>query len=570
MTHLSLTNKRWHLVHEASEHLDLHTLLQALAQKRGISMNVRDEDLVQTMKNAMALMADLPVALERMRAAINNKELIGIIGDYDCDGITGSAILIRALKRHGCNPHWILPHRVRDGYGLKSWMIEELARRGTKLLITIDTGITAIHDIAMAREKGIDVIVIDHHSVKEELPAANALLHPTLAKNFPVPHPCAAGLVFGFVLSLEFACRGMAHHAPTELLKSWNDFETDLGFAAIGTIADVVPLLGINRLIVHEGIADLRSMKSGVLRELLVLAGCENAIDASAIGFRLAPRINAAGRMDDPAVALNALLGDRPALGSLELFNQKRQGTTEELFQKLKTVAADQLFHCHASEEYPAGIVGLLAGRLTEMTGRPALVASILNNVCTASLRSIPSYNIMNALEGCSGRLLTYGGHTQAAGCTFYREHFKAIEEALNRHIAESVAPSDLFPTLMVDGTLNKKILSLDLVRALECLAPFGQGNPEPRFLVEHCSLQYARTVGANSKHLQARLGPHKVIGFSLGHLIDHTAQPLDMVVHVGIDEWNGKKQLQLIVDDLRIAVQNPMLTRQPAGITNN
>lgn len=497
---------------------------------------------------------DLPRALERIRIAQERGEGIGIFGDYDCDGITGTALLVRHFRRRGIAHQVILPHRVHDGYGLKSSIVDRFAERGVTLLITVDTGITAVAEVEEARRRGIDVIITDHHHIPQELPRACAILHPALAPGFSPPHPSGAGVAFLLVTALEGG--------------SWPESDTDCALAAIGTIADLVELTGSNRALVIHGLQALNRLTSS---PLAVLADGIRSnglpLTSTDIAFRLAPRINAAGRMEDPTIALTALLDGGPALESLEQLNGDRQLSMQNIFEEVLTALTLPLQPTQedlhrlpplltvARESFSEGLIGLAAGKLTEMTGRPSMVAAIRGNECTASLRSTGAYNIAEGLERCAELFTTFGGHARAAGCTFPYAHWEVIQDRLQADVRKYASGESLLPSLEVTATLQPGDLSLAFCEHLQGLEPFGQGNTEPLFLLPNIRMEQARRVGNEGAHLQARIGGVKAIGWRLGHLLPHAVSALDMACKLSIDTWNGRRAPQLVIEDLRVCV---------------
>lgn len=500
-------------------------------------------------------MKDAPAAAARIQEAMQCGERIGIFGDYDCDGITSTAQLVRFFRRRAIEPVVRLPHRLHDGYGLKRQHIDAFYAAGTGLVITVDTGISAGDAITRARELNIDVIILDHHHVPAELPNAFGILHPALC-DYPVPHPSAAGVAFEFLHTLEGA--------------TWQERDVDLALATFGTIADLVPLLGRNRLLVQEGLRAMATLPKGPVRTL-----AESVIDdlskitSMDIAFRIAPRLNAAGRMADPMLALCALLDGGAYLEDLEHLNTQRQQET-----KHKWADALKGFYAPiqelppllsiASEGYAPGIVGLLAGKLTEAFGRPSMAVHINGTACSASLRSPACYNIVEGLERHAHLLTTYGGHAQAAGCTFTLGALGALRDGLSTDIAQRTVPEALLPTLTIDGLLRAEDITLPLCREIAQLGPFGQGNTEPLVLLSSVTLSQLRQVGSDRQHLQAMLrsgasgvSATKVIGFHLGMHAELASRPLDLVCRTGIDTWNGRETAQLQIVDLREAVKN-------------
>ena len=537
---LSLTGKHWLLRHGKA----LGTsLVQHLLEERGISPKSaaqRDEIPINPY-----LFPDIQRVVARIQHAIQRHEGIAIAGDYDCDGITATTQLLRAFRRRGLDPLIHLPHRIHDGYGLKENTIDVFHSKGIHLLITVDTGITALAAITKAKTMGMDVIVIDHHAIPESLPPAFAFLHPALS-SLPPPHPAATGVVFSLLSAWEGS--------------SWPENNIDCALASIGTIADLVPLLGCNRLLVTQGLEAFGKIREGPLALLREQAGLMEGktLSSSDIAFRIAPRINAAGRMADPRIALDALIFGGSAVTQLEELNLERQRETLHLFESI-THALDSHdippFICIIEERISPGIMGLIAGKLTQHYGRPSLVGSIQGTLCTASLRSTPLYDIVDALQRYSHYFESFGGHAQAAGCTFSLRVIDHVREALTSDVRSTISPENLRPTIAIDAILHPNDISLRLCEELQELDPFGQGNPEPRFLLQNISLNSARQMGSDRSHLQGFIGDTRGIGFGLGSLFSSLSQPLDLVCRLGINEWQGRRSPQIYIEDMRPAI---------------
>ena len=506
-------------------------MLVRLLKERGIA---QDTKLVPP-----TVYPDMQKAVERIHAAISHGEHIGIFGDYDCDGVTASAQLVRYFRRQGVEPFVRLPHRVRDGYGLKSNIVEEIIAANVQLLITCDTGITSVNEVSTLSAHGIDVIVTDHHTLHEELPQAFALIHPALSPH-PLPHPSGSGVVYALISALEDG--------------RWNGMNEDLALAMFGTVGDLVELKSHNRTLVQLGLKAFDALESGPLFALRERCASKGSTTSSTdIAFRVAPRINAAGRMTDATVALQALLDGGNTLAHLDGLNEERQDRTRtllaEVIETCTAHAAPPLL-AQVHEEYPHGIVGLMAGKLTEHFGKPSLVAHTDGTVCTASLRSPSCYNIAEGLGRVSDLLMSYGGHAQAAGCTFALEHFATLRDRLIADIRTHVEEEHLVPTIAIDAMLDAKDLTLQFCEKLSLLEPFGQGNPEPLFLLRNVTLQDTRPCGKDQTHLQARICGVKAIGFGMGHLAQRT-EPTDVVCRIGIDAWNGRKEPQIFIQDM-------------------
>jgi single-stranded-DNA-specific exonuclease len=543
---LSLTGKRWRFIDGARElPADPLAIGAALASRRTLRDDGGDP-------YDPSVFADSAKAAERVRKAITDKEKIAVFGDYDCDGITGSAQVLRALKRHGTSALPILPNRMAEGYGLKPWAIERCAERGITLLIAVDNGILAHEAIALAAERGIDTIILDHHALPSPdadgsltLPPAYAILHPALSDGFRAAHPAAAGVALLFVHALEGS--------------TWSGRDTDLALAAIGTIADVVPLLGFNRTVVRDGLAAIRrgSIDPPLLALLSSVRSGDAPLTSGDIAFRVAPRINAAGRLADPQLALTTVLEGGDTLGELERLNALRQDETQRSIDRAFSVIrpAEHLFLCIADAEFQPGIVGLVAGRLTEQFGRPSIVASVRSGICTASLRSIPGYDVTSALSRCADLLTTYGGHAQAAGCSLPFSQWEELSRRLNADLAERLQPDELLPTILLDAEISHASVRLQLCESLLTLEPFGHHNQRPVFLLSGMTLSNTRLVGGDGKHLQCTIGNIKAIGFGLGHVLKDAGGQVDIACSLEIDRWNGFARPQAVIKDIRPAL---------------
>ena len=550
---LSFTGKRWLF---GKEMPPASSLIECLAVQRGI-------DLAQIPSWAGLpdpfTLGDMETAVSRIQNALQKKETIGIIGDYDADGITGTAQLVRFFRRHGTEPQVILPHRQRDGYGVKKSFIDALHQKNVTLILTVDTGIGHVEEIAYARSLGMDVIVTDHHTMKEEVPDA-IILHPQLSKSKEHSLLSGSGVAFTLVRALEN--------------NDWEEKDIDVALAAIGTIADVVPLLEENRTIVQLGLAAMNASRfvpqSGTHSKRTPIFDFARSVvkegelvTSTHIGFRLAPRINASGRLADPLIALQGLLEGGEYLTRLHTLNMERQEATQRHMELAETLVGDGHILLIRSAAFHAGIIGLIAGRLTERFGRPSVVACEEGDTITCSLRSIPSYHIAEALARCSSHLLSFGGHSAAAGCTLRAGAWDAFSDAMIKDIEECCSSEDFGPTLAIDCELSEADLTVNFVQSLSLLEPFGAGNPEPKFLLRNQELSSLKQVGEEGRHLQCRIGSTKAIGFGLGELAEKIPDRCDIVGRLGIDTWNGFEKVQIFIEDMAPADQVLNATRK-------
>lgn len=515
------------------------------------------------------LMADMVGAVERLRAAHLRRETIAIYGDYDVDGLTSTALLTRALTGmgfHQIRPY--VPHRVRDGYGLNTAAIDQLATEGVSLIVAVDCGISNVAEVAHAHRQGLDVIVLDHHRVPDTVPAAVAVVNPRRADcAYPFKELAAVGVAFTLVRALV--------RAGFTLAGRWQEDELDLHelleLVALGTVADVVPLNGENRILVAHGLAALGQTRHPGLRALYAVSGVNPArLLAWHIGHLLGPRLNAAGRIDEPAIALRLLLTasvtEAAALaGQLDQLNRQRQ-------RELARIIAEAVARVEASgplddarpliqldgDGWAAGIVGLVAGRLTERYSRPVLVLERGAEVSKGSARSIDGFNIIEALTECDDLLDHYGGHAKAAGLTVANTRLETLHERLLAIAAARLRPEQLRPALTLDLEAPVGALTWSLVDQLARLEPCGHGNAEPLLLVRDVTPSWSKT-SYDGKHLffAIRTGRGDVRGVAFGQgdrLAEVTrAGRVDLAGTLRRDWWQGEERLSFHLRDFRV-----------------
>ena len=534
MVHRSLTGKVW-MEPTLSEPLNASHILAHLCCQRDIDPE-RAPSLISP-----TVFPDLKHAQERIEKAVKNNERIGLFGDYDCDGVTATLELLRFFERRGMSPFVRLPHRIRDGYGLHEGIVEEMIHEGVTLLITADTGIASVKPIHALKEAHIDTIITDHHRPQEELPPAYAIIHPTLSA-FPPPHPCGAGVVFTLIHALENG--------------HYDGQQEDMVLAMMATIADLVDLKGANRSMVQLGLKAFERITHGPLASLRDFCTDTVPLTSADIAYKIAPRINAAGRMDDPMIALRALREGGEYLQELSTLNEKRQDSVNAIIKDvIATFDIERLppLLMTVSSDYPHGILGLIAGKLTETFGRPSLVAHTDGTRCIASLRSPSAYNLIEGLQRTRTHFETFGGHAGAAGCTFLHTNRTKLLEALSEDIESQTDTETLLPTITPDACITPSQIDTHFVETFLSLEPFGAGNPEPRFLMRHVPLEGMMLAGKERNHLRGTIGHCNAIGFHLGHLIEHDG-PFDIICRIGINTWHGKKRPQIVIEDMRRA----------------
>lgn len=502
-------------------------------------------------------------ALPRLYQAMRRGEKVGIFGDFDVDGLTGTAIVAEGLGQMGVPVVPYLPHRVDEGHGLSDDAVQHLAAKGVGLIITVDCGVTSVTEVERAKRQGVDVIITDHHTPQATLPQAVAIINPRLDQDqYPCPDLSGAGLAFKLMQGLY-----QFHGQP------WP--QGLMGLAALGTVADLVPLVDENRFLVQQGLTELsRTQRPGLLA-LYRRAGINpQRITTETLAFHIAPRLNAAGRMSHSIDSYQLLTTDSEAeaeslAGKLEGLNQDRRSLTEAAF----AIAIDQVQR-HATLPpillvddpiITPGVAGLVAGRLTEMFQRPAVaVASLSDDLVVASGRSIPQFNIVQAFAACQDLFLHYGGHAQAAGFTLARNNLPELAERLAAYADELLASLDLRPSLTIDAEVRLAELRNGFLPWMATLEPFGAANPQPLFLTRGVNVTEARHMGQAGQHLRLRLRDPDSPGQEWTALAFNQAdrwqaekwiagaQRVDLVYTVTQDSWRGADAVALKVADLR------------------
>jgi single-stranded-DNA-specific exonuclease len=491
------------------------------------------------------LLGDVAAACELIRGTMAAGKRICVHGDYDVDGICATALAVVSLRELGADVSWHLPSRFEEGYGVSSETLARLAQEGCGLVLTVDCGITAVEEVAEARAAGLDVVVTDHHRAGETLPGCPVVA--TRPSGYPFPELCGTGVVYKLLLALGA-----------------ERVERHLDLVALATVADVVPLVDENRAFVAEGLRRLaRTAKPGLQALMRTARVDPAAVDTGAIGFRLAPRINAAGRLGHPGTALDLLLTDdrREAerlAGELETLNRDRQAVEERILREaLEAVedpaAAAQVLH---AEHWHRGVIGIVASRLADRLYRPVVLLAGGEEDCVGSGRSIPPFDLHASFAATAEHLDRWGGHRAAAGLSIKPDRIPAFRDAFVGYAGERLATEDLDPVTRVDAAVDARDLTLSLCEELRRLEPFGLGNPSVRLLVAGCTFGHLAAIGEGGKHLQMGLTSNgrplpRGIAFGRGGHLDRYRRPVlhDVVFKLAIDRWNGAESPQLIVD---------------------
>jgi single-stranded-DNA-specific exonuclease len=528
-----------------------HVTAQVLV-RRGFADPARAAEFLDAgVRDPLDAFGGLREGAARILAHVERGARITVHGDYDVDGVSATAVLVRALRTLGADVDWYLPSRIDDGYGLAMATVERLAARGTELLVTVDCAITAVDEVAAARAAGLDVVVSDHHSPRADgrLPDT-PIVHPAVG-GYPCPELCAAGVA-------HMLARALLDGAGMDPAAA----DADLDLVALATVADCVPLVGENRRLVREGLRALASTRKPGLQALMEVARVDpSGLDASAIGFRLAPRINAAGRLHRADAGLELLLTAdvqraRAVAAELDSINAERRDVeTRILFDAEKQVAetpAGAPAYVLAADGWHPGVIGIVASRIAERHHRPAVLIALDGDEGTGSGRSIPAFDLLAGLHAAGADLLRYGGHRAAAGLTIRRERVDTFRETFVSHAAATLTPADLVPVQRVDAVVPGDALHLGLAEELERLAPFGIGNPEPALLVPSALLDDPRPMG-EGRHVSFSLAAggarSRCVAFGRGGSLPAAPrEPVDATVRLEISRYNGAVEPRLVL----------------------
>jgi len=579
---LSLLNKKWRL------HPSQPERTQTLARELGvpavvaallINRQVTTPEEAEVYLNADLTrlhdpfgIKDMEAAARRVAQAVENRETITVFCDYDVDGVTSAAFLTHFFRDLGVNVRYYLPERMAEGYGLNEDAVRKIREAGSTLMITADCGITGHHEVRVAKTLGLDVIISDHHQVGEEgLPEAVAVLNPHRA-DCDYPYRFLAGVGIAFKLAL--AVRNTLHQAGWEKSRLPN-MKRHLDLFVLGTIADVAPLTGENHILSSHGLEVLATSKKPGIVALKAVAGVDGSVDARAVGFALGPRLNAAGRLGKADAGFHLLtatdLKEAMAIAEeIDKINTERkeiQAWVEEEAEyqiarevDLETERAIVL----ASENFHAGVVGIVASRLVEKYFRPVVLIALAEGKGKGSGRSIPRFNLHKAFTECSPHLSQFGGHAYAAGLSIEEENVAAFRDAMNQVAARILSDDDMIPELTLDAELNISEIDRTLDAAIRKLEPFGAGNPSPVFLAKNVEMKNLRLMGKTKEHArftaQQEGGRIEAVAFGMAEALtaleDDEAPRIDIACEIHTNNWNGQNELELRVLDARPAAE--------------
>lgn len=566
-----VTSRLWTPRHESPD----FSGLEAFGRQLGVSPLVarllvsRGHDLDSARQFLTTRLADLPDpqllpdmdrATQRLTAALQSGEKIAVHGDYDVDGITGTVLLYSALRAFGGNLDYHIPLRLRDGYGLSSDAIKLAAENGTTVIVSVDCGVSAHEEAALAKQLGIDLVITDHHQPPDVLPEALAIINPQRHDSvFPFAQLAGVGVAFFLLVALRKRLREIGWFDQREE----PDLRHYLDLVALGTIADLVPLQDVNRTLTRHGLALLDAGQRVGVRALKQVAGVKE-MSSGIVGFQLAPRLNAAGRMEDAGLGVELLLAEDMvrALNTaryLDQCNRERQELEKETFrQAASSVASLAGKHTHTivlgGEGWHPGVIGIVASRLVERYHRPTVLVALDGASGKGSARSIRGFHLYQGLLACAEHLTAFGGHEMAAGMSLEADQLETFAAALEAHARSALPDDELLPKLTHDGVVLLEEINLDIMKQLEGLAPFGMGNPEPTLVVESVRAMRVQELKGGHLRFTACQGAfsHPAIAFGMLERREELAGEVDLLVSPQINRYQGRETVQLRVRDVR------------------
>lgn len=504
------------------------------------------------------VMKDMLKSVHRIASAINSKEKITIYGDYDVDGITASALMVQMLSDLGADVEYYIPERQSEGYGLNGVALEQLAATGTKLLITVDCGISAIREVSAIKGK-MEVIITDHHQPPDTLPEAYAILNPKQSDCL-FPHKQLAGVGVAFKL-----CQALwRHYHPEE-----KQYQQYLDIVALGTIADIVPLVGENRVLVKLGLAQLQHTQNEGLKALQEVCGIAGQkMDTGKVGFVLAPRLNAAGRISHAAAGVELLTTTDPLRAKelamlLNMENTTRQEVEREILADADRIAEGmnplkEKVLVVVGQDWHPGVIGIVASRLVEKYYRPIVMITVKDGIGKGSCRSIPGFDMYAALKSAGDLLIQYGGHKQAAGLTIAPDNIMALRQRLSHFAEETLQEEDYIPKIHIDTMIAIEEVTSVLIEQMACLEPYGMGNPGPIFGSRRLKVTDIRTIGQDGRHIKLKINrkntPTDVLGWDMGELSGTLVRQnfVDLAFYPEFNDWQGTRSIQLRAHDVR------------------
>lgn len=556
-------NKSYELTDQLRSRFNISEMLARALINRGVDSIEKANRFMKADINDLYdsfLLNDMEKAVDRILVAIEENEKICIYGDYDVDGITSTALCVNILRKLEADVMYYLPVRAEEGYGLNHEAIEYIAEQGVNLIITVDCGIRSIDVVETVKESGMNIIITDHHECGEILPDAYAVVNPHRPdSSYPFKELAGVGVAFKLM------------QAVTESIGYRELLYDVLDIAAIGTIADVVPLLDENRIIVKNGLEKLLTTENVGLKALIDICDLKDKpISSYNIAFIIAPRINAAGRLADAGRCVELLITEDEALAysiakELEVENKERQRIEAEILeQAVAKVTADKDLESRKvivldDLNWHPGVIGIVASRIVEQFSKPSILIGLDNEIGKGSGRSMSGFNLYEAMNKCSDLLEKFGGHEMAAGLTIKEDNIEAFRKKINEIAKVMLQGKELSPELLVDYKLEPADINLQIAKQLKDLEPFGMGNPNPNFVCRNMQVIDKKLVGANNKHLSLNLydgnNNVKAIAFNMGNLFNvlSSNKKIDIICCMDINVWNNNESVQLVIKDIKL-----------------
>jgi single-stranded-DNA-specific exonuclease len=556
-------NKNYDLAEGLKEQFNINEMLARTLINRGIENIEEANRFVKADLNDLYdpyLLSDMEKAVDRILAAIEENERICIYGDYDVDGVTSTALCINTLRRLDADVVHYIPVRAEEGYGLNDDAVAHIAEMGVNLIVTVDCGIRSVDVVETVKQSGMEIIITDHHECGEQLPDALAVVNPHRQDNgYPFKELAGVGVAFKLMQAVTDSI------GYSELL-----YEV-LDIAAIGTIADVVPLLDENRIIVKNGLERLMNTNNIGLKALIDVSGLKDKqISSYNIAFVIAPRINAAGRLADASRCVELLTTEDEALAyeiaeELERENGERQRIEAAILEQAITKLTTEydLENCRIivldHSDWHPGVIGIVASRIVDQFSKPAILIARGDEIGKGSARSMSGFNLYEAMSKCSDLFEKFGGHEMAAGLSIKPENIDVLRKRINDIAGEMLQEKELLPEILVDYKLEHKDINLQTAKLLKNLEPFGMGNPNPNFVCRNLEVLDRKLVGTSGKHLSLNLydgsNSVKAIAFNMGNLYNvlSSCKKIDIICCMDINQWNNNETVQLIIKDIKI-----------------
>ncbi len=557
---LQLPKNKWNILNTDPS----RSIIEVILENRKLPTTHLESFRLSERMHDPYLLPDMAKGVHRILQAIEKQEKIVVFGDYDVDGITSTALMLYFFRKIGYPVDYLLPHRQKDGYGLRISSVQQIAEMGAQLVITVDNGISSAEAIDFAQQKGIDVVVTDHHLPEGQMPNAVAVINPNREdSDYPFKSICGAVVAYKLIWALAQKL------LPEEDFKQFLLDQLDL--ITIGTIADVMPLRDENHALVKFGLKVLSRTKKPGLIELKKVAGLNGKnITPISVGYFLAPRLNASGRLEEADTSVKLLIEQDKNRASylasyLNKLNQKRQNLQQNYLENViaglpeDKTKLGKVIIVH-NPQWHTGLIGLISGKLKERYGRPAIAfTSDEDGNLVGSARSIEAFHITNALTKFNHYFLNYGGHHKAAGLTMAPEKFEEFREAFIQYANQMLTDDHLIPILTIDSVVDIDQVHLNMAQTLEDLGPFGEGNPEPIFVFQNVTIREMYLMG-KGKHLKLFIEKgnqsYECVWWNAAEFKDDLqfGQPVDVAFRLSVNNWQGRNRLQLVVEDIRPA----------------